>query len=67
LLWDADAPTSAPHKVSECYNAVNPTDARYAPITFVPGMAQGNADSAVDLMTVNSHLRSTKGVVFDVP
>jgi hypothetical protein len=67
LLWDADDSSSAPHKISQCYNAVHPTDVTTGSVAIVQAFGKGNADSAVDLMTVNSRLRSTNGFVFDVP
>jgi hypothetical protein len=66
LLWDPDDPSSGPHKITECYAAINPADDANNG-ALAQAVARDNADSAVDLMTTNSRLRSTKGVVFDLP
>jgi hypothetical protein len=68
LLWDPDAPGSAPFKVSECYAAM--PDASGLPPkdgVLLQAFARGDADSAVEGMTVNNRLRSTKGVLVDLP
>jgi hypothetical protein len=68
LLWDPDNEGSAPHKVTECYSAIDPTDeSLYDDVPDAQQYARDNADSAVEDMTDAYRLRSTKGVVFDVP
>ena len=68
LLWDPDQPDDPPHKISECYDAIDPTDETlYDDIPDAQQYARDNVDSAVEDMTLAYRLRSTKGVVFDVP
>jgi hypothetical protein len=68
LLWDPDDPGSDPHRISECYDAMDQEDTwLYDDIPDAQQYARDNVDSAVEDMTLAYRLRSTKGVVFDVP
>jgi hypothetical protein len=68
LLWDPDVPGSKPHTVNQCYAAIDPADETlYDDAANAQQYAHDNADSAVEDMTAEYRLRSTKGVVFDVP
>jgi hypothetical protein len=68
LLWDPDDEGSAPHKIGECYDAMDPNDEdMYDDIPDAQQYAHDNVDSAVEDMTLGYRLRSTAGVVFDVP